>query len=201
LSGLGNMISNVFVRSFDIPTCSLLTDQLGIPTPPQNLSSSSPPRSPTPSALELGRPKKSRKARKKSSSQSHSYHELSHVSRHSNVLSEVSTDSDEARDVEKQRLGIIPVRKTEREKELASMEIPYQVPSDDTSGYVETKEELMQDQKDRIETEQYASSLLLHHFSSKSDQVLVTIRSFWTPFVIIEWYAIVLIPIFFRREN
>jgi len=77
------------------------------------------------------------------------------------------------------------------------MEIPYQVPSDDTSGYVETKEELMQDQKDRIETEQYASSLLLHHFSSKSDELFVALRSFWTPFVIIEWYGFLRLPVTF----
>ncbi|GAA5837643.1 hypothetical protein JCM5353_007446 [Sporobolomyces roseus] len=137
--GIGNMISNVFTRT-----------------------SPSSSRSPTPSFLELGRPKsKSRKSRK--STQSHSYHELSHHPSH-----ELPSNS-EVLDVEKQRRGVIPVRKTEREKELEDTEIPYQVPSDDTSGYVESKEELMQDQKDRLETEH-----------------------FWTPFVIIEWVLIIL---------
>lgn len=67
---------------------------------------------------------------------------------------DVSTDSDEARDVEKQRRGLVPLRKTQTEIELDSTAIPYQVPSDDTSGYQETPEELRMDQEDRIKTEQ-----------------------------------------------
>jgi len=155
-SGLGNMISNVFVRSsfqyFRLD--SAFTDHaLHLTNFPQTRTSTSPTRSPTPSCLELGRPKsKSRKSRK--SSQSHSYHELSHRTTSQPSL-EIPSDS-EVPDVEKQRRGVIPVRKTEREKELEDTEVPYQVPSDDTSGYVESKEELMQDQKDRLETEQYA---------------------------------------------
>ncbi|GAA6007041.1 hypothetical protein JCM11491_001486 [Sporobolomyces phaffii] len=143
----------------------------------------------TPSMLEMGqRPSATRKSRSRRRSTTES-HELSHGSRPRRSSSAsapgankhkygaesdaISTDSDEAADVDKQRRGLVPVRETQIDKELDSTEVPYQVPSDDTSGYVETPEELRQDQKERIESEHL-----------------------WTPVVIVEWICIVVMILY-----
>ncbi|GAA5962095.1 hypothetical protein JCM3765_005519 [Sporobolomyces pararoseus] len=129
--------------------------------------------------LEMGHRSRSSHLRRKKA-KPHRYNELSHQPSSSSRRSEtstlvndhfseegISTDSNEATDVEKQRRGLVPMKKMQTEIELDSTEIPYQVPSDDTSGYQETPEELRMDQKSRIETEH-----------------------FWTPIVIVEWILV-----------
>ncbi|GAA5986391.1 hypothetical protein JCM5350_002903 [Sporobolomyces pararoseus] len=142
---------------------------------------------PTRVDLEMGhRSRSSRPRPRRRKAKPHRYHELSHQASDSSRRSKsstlvndhfleegISTDSNEATDVEKQRRGLIPLKKTQTEIELDSTEIPYQVPSDDTSGYQETPEELRMDQKARIETEH-----------------------FWTPIVMVEWILIVVMILY-----
>ncbi|GAA5896623.1 uncharacterized protein JCM6883_006963 [Sporobolomyces salmoneus] len=143
--------------------------------PSQADSEGAPKHASSPSMLEMGhRSRSSHTRRDRKFSRSY---ELSHTPTTSPRRStsipvseeDISTDSNEATDLEKQRRGLIPLKKTQTEIELDSTEIPYQVPSDDTSGYQETPEELKMDQKDRIETEH-----------------------FWTPVVVVEWILVVI---------
>ncbi|GAA5872674.1 hypothetical protein JCM16303_004601 [Sporobolomyces ruberrimus] len=127
---------------------------------------------PSPSMLEMGHSTSSRKRssrRQKRTTTTRSY-DLSHSSSHSRSY-DVSLSEESS--VEAQLRGQIPVKKTQSEIELDSTEIPYQVPNDDTSGYQETKEELREDQRMRIESEH-----------------------FWTPIVVVEW-SLILVMIFY----
>ncbi|GAA5922190.1 uncharacterized protein JCM15063_003214 [Sporobolomyces koalae] len=118
------------------------------------------------SNVKHGKPKSKSKTRSTTKSYELSHDRKSHKYAE---LSDASTDTDELQDLEAQRRGTVHKAQTQQEKELANTEIPYSVPSDDTSGYVESRAELLQDQKDRIATEH-----------------------FWTPFVIVEWILIVI---------
>ncbi|GAA6059065.1 hypothetical protein JCM10212_002036 [Sporobolomyces blumeae] len=104
----------------------------------------------TPGAVESGR----------FGSASRAYLEMGHTSA-SRESNRAKTFGSEEQDVEAQLQGLIPVRKTEPDIELEKADIPYQVPTDDTSGYQETPEELREDEKDRIKTEHFYTPLLL----------------------------------------
>ncbi|GAA5870214.1 hypothetical protein JCM1840_001592 [Sporobolomyces johnsonii] len=83
----------------------------------------------------------------------------SSLSRDHDAASDVSTDTDEWDDVDKQQAGLLPSKEGGDGIDLA--DLPYSVPTDDTSGFQETPEELMQDQKDQRATEHLYTPILV----------------------------------------
>lgn len=130
-----------------------------------------------------GKPRKTRSRKSSSKRRSHSEREVGESrryhsedkpsSRHSSRggASDVSTDTDEWSAVEKQQAGLLPSssssskraggRGDDSDDSFDASQLPERVPTDDTSGYVESREELIEDAKAQRRTEQCVTSVSL----------------------------------------
>lgn len=128
-----------------------------------------------------GKPRKTRSRKSSSKRRSHSEREVGKSrryhsedkpsSRHSSRggASDVSTDTDEWSAVEKQQAGLLPSssssskraggRGDDSDDSFDASQLPERVPTDDTSGYVESREELIEDAKAQRRTEQCVISV------------------------------------------
>ncbi|TNY17177.1 hypothetical protein DMC30DRAFT_137446 [Rhodotorula diobovata] len=130
-----------------------------------------------------GKPRKTRSRKSSSKRRSHSEREVGKSrryhsedkpsSRHSSRggASDVSTDTDEWSAVEKQQAGLLPSssssskraggRGDDSDDSFDASQLPERVPTDDTSGYVESREELIEDAKAQRRTEHFYTPLLI----------------------------------------
>ncbi|BGP45052.1 hypothetical protein JCM10450v2_000869 [Rhodotorula kratochvilovae] len=93
---------------------------------------------------------------------SHRYHSEEKPSRHS-AASDVSTDTDEWTPVQEKGLS----KGEDSDDSYDASKLPERVPTDDTSGYVESREELIEDAKAQRRTEHFYTPLLVVYWHAQ----------------------------------